>query len=85
MNTFHLYNAAEEKVLIVNETFGGYIMVGLPKSHYSHIDGYYTALGYVSNQVWRWENTDRRIKKEDINKLIELGILNGSKWNKEDE
>lgn len=42
-------------------------------------------LGYVSNQVWRWENTDRRIKKEDINKLIELGILNGSKWNKEDE
>ncbi|PTJ88182.1 hypothetical protein BUZ56_07515 [Staphylococcus hyicus] len=41
MNTFHLYNSAEEKVMIVQETFGGYIMVGLPKSHYSHIDGYY--------------------------------------------
>lgn len=41
MNTFHLYNAAEEKVLIVRETFGGYIMIGLPKRQYSHIDGYY--------------------------------------------
>lgn len=43
MNTFHLYNAGGEKVLIVHKTFGGYIMVGLPKSHYSHIDGHYTA------------------------------------------
>lgn len=43
MNTFHLYNSTEEKVLIVRETFGGYIMVGLPKTHYSYIDGYYPA------------------------------------------
>ena len=42
MNTFHLYNSAEEKVLIVRETFGGYVMIGLPKGQYSHIDGYYT-------------------------------------------
>ncbi|MDU0476845.1 hypothetical protein QVA73_08050 [Staphylococcus chromogenes] len=41
MHTFHLYNAAEEKVLIVRETFGGYVMIGLPKKQYSHIDGYY--------------------------------------------
>lgn len=42
MNTFHLYNAAEEKVLIVRETFGGYIMIGLPKRQYSHIDDFFT-------------------------------------------
>ncbi|MDT0715393.1 DUF3269 family protein [Staphylococcus chromogenes] len=42
MNTFHLYNAAEEKMLIVSETFGGYIMVGLPQSHFSHIDDFFT-------------------------------------------
>ncbi|WP_432371432.1 hypothetical protein [Staphylococcus chromogenes] len=41
MNAFHLYNSAEEKVMIVRETFGGYIMIGLPKGQYSHIDGYY--------------------------------------------
>ncbi|EAE5933137.1 hypothetical protein GJU84_12090 (plasmid) [Staphylococcus chromogenes] len=43
MNTFHLYNSTEEKVLIVRETFGGYVMIGLPKGQYSHIDGYYPA------------------------------------------
>ncbi|MEB7824947.1 hypothetical protein [Staphylococcus chromogenes] len=46
MNTFHLYNAGGEKVLIVRETFGGYIMIGLPKSHYSHIDGYYPVMEF---------------------------------------
>ncbi|MCD9070637.1 hypothetical protein [Staphylococcus chromogenes] len=41
MNTFHLYNSAGDKVMIVRETFGGYVMIGLPKGQYSHIDGYY--------------------------------------------
>ena len=38
---FHLYNSAGGKVIIVRETFGGYVMIGLPKGQYSHIDGYY--------------------------------------------
>lgn len=37
-------------------------------------------LGYKSNQVWRWEKGERKIKKNDIKKLVDLGILN-SKWN----
>ncbi|NHM92948.1 DUF3269 family protein [Staphylococcus sp. 10602379] len=42
MNTFHLYNAAEEKVMIVWEMEGGYKMRGFPQSHFSHIDDFFT-------------------------------------------
>lgn len=38
-------------------------------------------LGYKSNQVWRWEKGERRIKEGDIKKLVDLGILS-SQWNK---
>lgn len=37
-------------------------------------------LGYKGNQVWRWEKGERKIKKNDIKKLVDLGILD-SKWN----
>lgn len=42
MNTFHLYNSAGDKVMIIRETEGSYIMIGLPKSHYSHVDAFFT-------------------------------------------
>ncbi|NHM91307.1 DUF3269 family protein [Staphylococcus sp. 10602379] len=42
MNTFHLYNTAGDKVMILRETDGGYNMRGFPKSHFSHIDIFYT-------------------------------------------
>ncbi|PTH68888.1 hypothetical protein BU582_00715 [Staphylococcus agnetis] len=42
MNTFHLYNSAGEKVMIVWEMEGGYDMRGFPQSHFSHIDDYFT-------------------------------------------
>lgn len=38
-------------------------------------------LGYKGNQVWRWEKGERRIREKDIQKLVNLGILD-SKWNK---
>ncbi|MCD8905910.1 DUF3269 family protein [Staphylococcus chromogenes] len=42
MNTFHLYNSAGEKVMIVWEMEGGYDMRGFTQSHFSHIDDYFT-------------------------------------------
>ncbi|MCO4330325.1 DUF3269 family protein [Staphylococcus hyicus] len=42
MNTFHLYNTAGDKVIIVRETDRGYNMRGFPQSHFSHIDDFFT-------------------------------------------
>ncbi|KFE41951.1 DUF3269 family protein [Staphylococcus agnetis] len=46
MNTFHLYNTAGDKVIIVRETDGGYNLSGFPQTHFSHIDDFFTYAQY---------------------------------------